>query len=86
MPLIAGGSRDDRDTIETRNSATSRGQFMENSLTIALARQSVLARQMDVIATNLANLETAGFKSEHMIFTELIEQTSDEEFLSIVIL
>ena len=57
---------------------------MENSLTIALARQSVLARQMDVIATNLANLETAGFKSEHMIFTELIEQTSDEEFLSIV--
>ncbi len=57
---------------------------MENSLTIALARQSVLARQMDVIATNLANLETAGFKSEHIIFTELIEQTSDEEFLSIV--
>lgn len=57
---------------------------MENSLTIALARQSVLARQMDVIATNLANLETAGFKSEHMIFTELIEQTSEEEFLSIV--
>ena len=46
---------------------------MENSLTIALARQSVLARQMDVIATNLANLETAGFKSEHMIFTEHLE-------------
>ncbi len=57
---------------------------MENSLTIALARQSVLDRQMDVIATNLANLETAGFKAEHMIFSELIEQTSDEEFLSIV--
>ncbi len=57
---------------------------MENSLTIALARQSVLARQMDVIATNLANLETAGFKSEHMIFAELIEQTSEGEFLSIV--
>ena len=57
---------------------------MENSLTIALARQSVLARQMDVIATNMANLETAGFKSENMIFTELIEQTGDEEFLSIV--
>ena len=57
---------------------------MENSLTIALARQSVLARQMDVIATNLANLETAGFKSEHMIFSELIEQTGSQEFLSIV--
>ncbi len=57
---------------------------MENSLTIALARQSVLARQMDVISTNLANLETAGFKSENMIFSELIEKTADDEFLSIV--
>ena len=57
---------------------------MENSLTIALARQSVLERQMDVIATNLANLETAGFKSEHMIFAELVQKTSDGEFLSIV--
>ena len=57
---------------------------MENSLIIALARQSVLARQMDVIATNLANLETAGFKSENMIFTELIEKTADGEFLSLV--
>ncbi len=57
---------------------------MENSLTIVLARQSVLARQMDVIATNLANLETAGFKSENMIFSEFIAKTSDEEFLSIV--
>lgn len=57
---------------------------MENSLTIALARQSVLERQMDVIATNLANLETAGFKSEHMIFTEHLEQTDDGEILSLV--
>lgn len=57
---------------------------MENTLTVALARQSVLARQMDVIATNLANLETAGFKSENMIFSEIIEETSEGEFLSIV--
>ncbi len=57
---------------------------MENSLTIALARQSVLGRQMDVIATNLANLETAGFKAENMIFTEQLERTSEGEFLSLV--
>ncbi len=57
---------------------------MENSLTIALARQSVLSRQMDVIATNLANLETAGFKAENMIFTELLEQTAEGEVLSLV--
>ena len=57
---------------------------MENSLTIALARQSVLSRQMDVIATNLANLGTAWFKAENMIFTELLEQTADGEILSLV--
>ena len=57
---------------------------MENSLTIALARQSVLARQMDVIATNLANLETAGFKAENMIFSEYLEKTTDGEILSLV--
>lgn len=57
---------------------------MENSLIIALARQSVLERQMDVIATNLANLETAGFKSEHMIFSELLEKTDDGEVISLV--
>lgn len=57
---------------------------MENSLTIALARQSVLSRQMDVIATNLANLGTAGFKAENMIFTELLQQTAEGEVLSLV--
>ncbi len=57
---------------------------MENSLTIALSRQSVLGRQMDVIATNLANLETAGFKAETMIFSEQLELTSQGEFLSLV--
>ncbi len=57
---------------------------MENSLTIALARQSVLARQMDVIATNLANLETAGFKAENMIFQETLTRTAEGEFLSLV--
>ncbi len=39
---------------------------------------------MDVIATNLANMTTAGFKSENMIFTEIIEKTNADEFISIV--
>ena len=57
---------------------------MENSLTVALARQSVLRRQMDVIATNLANMNTAGFKSENMVFSEHTEQTATGEVLSLV--
>ncbi|MFQ6017285.1 MAG: flagellar hook-basal body complex protein [Kiloniellaceae bacterium] len=58
---------------------------MESQLTIALARQAVLSRQMDVIATNLANVTTAAFKAESMIFTEIIETDPlTGEFLSLV--
>jgi len=57
---------------------------MENSLTLALARQSVLSRQMDVIATNLANANTTAYKSENMIFKEMIERTDAGTVLSIV--
>lgn len=57
---------------------------MENTLIVALARQSVLTRQMDAISNNLANLNTAGFKSESMVFTELLETTAAGEVLSLV--
>lgn len=39
---------------------------------------------MDVIATNLANVNTAAYKSEHMIFKEMIDQTDDGTILSVV--
>jgi len=57
---------------------------MENSLIVALARQSVLARQMDAISNNLANLNTAGFKSESMVFKEQIESAGDNQVISLV--
>ena len=57
---------------------------MENSLIAALARQSVLSRQMDVIATNLANLNTAGFKTESLIFKERVESAGDNQVISLV--
>jgi len=37
---------------------------MENALLIGLSRQSVLQRELDVIANNLANLKTTGFKQD----------------------
>jgi len=61
-----------------------RRRLMENSLILALARQSVLDRQMDVIATNLANVNTTAYKAEHMIFKEMVEQTDDGTILSVV--
>ena len=43
---------------------------MENAQLIGLSRQIALQRQMDVIANNLANINTTGFKAEAMLFEE----------------
>lgn len=45
---------------------------MENPSYIVLYQQMGLRRQMDVIANNLANANTVGFKSERLTFTELL--------------
>jgi len=57
---------------------------MENSLIAALARQSVLTRQMAVISNNLANLNTAGFKTESLIFKEQVEPAGKNQVISLV--
>jgi flagellar basal-body rod protein FlgF len=43
-------------------------QTMENTLLVGLSRQIALRRELDVIANNLANLNTAGFKAENVLF------------------
>jgi flagellar basal-body rod protein FlgF len=43
---------------------------METSTLIALSRQGGLRRQMDIVANNLANMNTTGFKGEKMMFVE----------------
>lgn len=43
---------------------------MENSLLIALSRQDALQRQMNVIANNIANMNTTAFKGERMMFVQ----------------
>ncbi|MCT4657304.1 MAG: flagellar basal-body rod protein FlgF [Cohaesibacter sp.] len=49
---------------------------MENSQLIGLSRQMVLRRKMDVIANNLANINTAGYKSDNLLFEEYIMPTA----------
>ena len=49
---------------------------MENTLLIGLSRQATLARQLDVIANNLANVRTSGYKSESMMFEEFLMPTA----------
>lgn len=45
---------------------------MENAQLIGLSRQIALARQMDVVANNVANINTSGFKSEALLFEEYL--------------
>ena len=43
---------------------------MDNSLYVGLSKQMALQRQMDIIANNIANTDTAGFKVEALAVTE----------------
>src|SRR5262249_41953378 len=45
---------------------------MENALLIGLSRQVALQREMDVVANNIANLNTTGFKADGNIFHEYL--------------
>lgn len=45
---------------------------------VALSRQSVLRRQLDVIANNIANMDTPAFRGESMLFVEHLADTKDK--------
>ena len=45
---------------------------MENAQLITLSRQVALRRQMDVVANNLANVTTSGFKQQNILFEEFV--------------
>jgi flagellar basal-body rod protein FlgF len=41
---------------------------MDNAQLVSLSRQMALQRQMDIVANNLANINTTGFKAEDILF------------------
>lgn len=47
---------------------------MQNPSYIAVSRQAALMQQMDVVANNIANANTPGFKGEHMLFAEYLQE------------
>jgi flagellar basal-body rod protein FlgF len=46
--------------------------MIENAQLISLSRQIALQRQMDVVANNMANINTTGFKGESLLFEEYV--------------
>ncbi|HCW83669.1 MAG: flagellar hook-basal body complex protein [Planktotalea sp.] len=55
---------------------------MENASYTTLTRQSGLMREMSVIASNIANANTTGYRQEGLIFSEVIKGVSDAPSLS----
>jgi flagellar basal-body rod protein FlgF len=45
---------------------------MENAFLIGLSRQMALRRELDVVANNIANLNTTGYKADGNIFQEYV--------------
>lgn len=54
---------------------------MENASLVGLSRQVALRRELDVIANNVANMNTSGFKTEQMTFGEYVSpRAKDDSF------
>jgi flagellar basal-body rod protein FlgF len=45
---------------------------MANALLIGLSRQTALNRELEVVANNIANLDTTGYKSDGSVFEEFL--------------
>ncbi len=54
---------------------------MENTLLVGLSRQSALARELSIVANNIANLNTTGFKNDNALFERfLMGSAQDTQF------
>jgi flagellar basal-body rod protein FlgF len=55
---------------------------VENALLVGLSRQMALRRELDVIANNMANVSTTGFKARSARFSEFVMPVAkDDNFL-----
>ncbi len=52
---------------------------MQNTLLIGLSRQATLERQLDVVANNVANVNTTGFKADRSMFQEFLMPGAHED-------
>jgi flagellar basal-body rod protein FlgF len=66
-----GASRRSQENRETKS--------VENALLVGLSRQIALARELDVIANNVANISTNGFKARSARFAEFLSPNASAE-------
>lgn len=52
---------------------------MENMLLVSLSRQLALRHELDIVANNVANLNTSGFKKDNLLFNEYLSPVARGE-------
>lgn len=57
---------------------------MENTIYIGLSKQNVLKTNMSIIANNLANMNTPGFRGHNLVFEEFIRGETGQNQVSLV--
>lgn len=57
---------------------------MDNTIYITLSKQTALRRQLDIVAHNLANMETTAYKAESPLFAQFVQRASDQRSLAYV--
>jgi flagellar basal-body rod protein FlgF len=54
---------------------------MENALLIGLSRQMALGHELDMIANNIANVDTTGYKADKAVFSDFLSpRAADQNF------
>lgn len=57
---------------------------IENAILIGLSRQMALRHQMDMVANNIANMNTTAYKSEELLFREYLVESEQGDQMSYV--
>lgn len=55
---------------------------MDNAILIGLSREMALSRQLDVVANNIANVNTTGFKADGSLFEEYLSPIARDNELN----
>lgn len=58
---------------------------MQNSLYVGLSGQLALQRKLELVANNVANMNTVGFRSENAVFTDYLTKAEEGRKVSFVV-
>ena len=58
--------------------------MLENASYVNVSHQVALRRQMDILANNIANLNTTAYRGERALFEEFLVPTSENQEVSFV--